>query len=147
MRTSVETVEPFFLHICLLVIDPQGQAVKWIKAKEKTNGLKIIDLHINDFTQTLEDCLTSGYPCLLHNIQEDLPQIIDTILMKSIYQHDSKLFIRIHDRDIVYHSSFRFYLSTRLSNPRYKPELFSRVAVINFAIKEQGLEEQLLGNF
>merc|ERR1711881_720903 len=35
----------------------------------------------------------------------------------------------------------RFYMTTKLSNPHYTPEIFSKV---NVAVKEQGLEEQLL---
>jgi len=32
-----------------------------------------------------------------------------------------------------------------VSNPHYTPEVSTKVNVINFSIKEQGLEEQCLG--
>ena len=32
-----------------------------------------------------------------------------------------------------------------MSNPHYTPEVSTKVNVINFSIKEQGLEEQCLG--
>lgn len=32
-----------------------------------------------------------------------------------------------------------------MSNPTYSPEITTKVNLINFAIKESGLEEQLLG--
>ena len=32
-----------------------------------------------------------------------------------------------------------------MSNPTYSPEVTTKVNLINFAIKESGLEEQLLG--
>jgi dynein heavy chain, axonemal len=36
-------------------------------------------------------------------------------------------------------------LATKLSNPNYSPEVSSKANIINFAVKEQGLEAQLLG--
>jgi dynein heavy chain len=36
-------------------------------------------------------------------------------------------------------------MATKLSNPHYSPEVSSKANIINFAVKEQGLEAQLLG--
>ena len=130
------------------VIDPQSQAVKWIKQLEKSNGLKLIDLQMRDYMKIIEECIKMGRPCLCQNIAEDLPQTFNPILIKSIRkssENDTRWILQFIDREIEYHPSFRFYLSTRLANPRYKPEIYSKVKIINFAVKEQGLEEQLLG--
>ena len=115
---------------------------------EKSNGLKIIDFQMRDYMKIIEECIKMGRPCLCQNIHEDIPQILNPILIKSIKKSsdiDSHLILQLADREIDYNPSFRFYLSTRLSNPRYKPEIYSKINIINFAIKEQGLEEQLLG--
>ena len=32
-------------------------------------------------------------------------------------------------------------MMTKLSNPRYKPEVSTRVTLVNFTVKEEGLEE------
>jgi dynein heavy chain len=115
---------------------------------EKSNGLKLIDFHMRDYMKIIEECIKMGRPCLCQNIHEDIPQILNPILMQSIKtttDNESRLILQLTDREIDYNPSFRFYLSTRLSNPRYKPEIYSKVNIINFAIKEQGLEEQLLG--
>ena len=115
---------------------------------EKSNGLKIVDVQMRDYMKVIEECIKMGRPCLCQNLPEDLPQALNSILVKSIRKStegNARLLLRLGDREIDYHPSFRFYLSTRLSNPRYKPEIYSKVTVINFAIKEQGLEEQLLG--
>jgi dynein heavy chain len=131
----------FFLSI---VIDPQSQATKWIKQMEKSNGLKIIDFQMRDYMKIIEECIKIGRPCLCQNIHEDIPQTLNPILIKSI-KTNSHLILQLADREIDYNPLFRFYLSTRLSNPRYKPEIYSKINIINFSIKEQGLEEQLLG--
>jgi len=115
---------------------------------EKLNGLKIIDFQMRDYMKIIEECIKMGRPCLCQNIHEDIPQILNPILIKSIKKsnkNDSYLILQLSDREIDYNPSFRFYLSTRISNPRYKPEIYSKINIINFSIKEQGLEEQLLG--
>ena len=55
-----------------LMVDPQGQAIKWIKNTETPRGLKIIDLQQHDFLRTLENAIQFGSPVLLQNIQESL---------------------------------------------------------------------------
>lgn len=44
------------------MIDPQGQANKWVKNMEKTNSLHIIKLSDPDFVRTLENCIQFGTP-------------------------------------------------------------------------------------
>lgn len=45
-----------------LMIDPQGQANKWIKNMEKTNSLHLIKLNDPDYVRTLENCIQFGTP-------------------------------------------------------------------------------------
>ena len=45
-----------------LMIDPQGQANKWIKNMEKANNLHVIKLTNADFVRTLENCIQFGTP-------------------------------------------------------------------------------------
>ncbi len=45
-----------------LMIDPQGQANKWIKTMEKSNNLHVIKLSDGDFVRTLENCIQFGTP-------------------------------------------------------------------------------------
>ncbi len=45
-----------------LMIDPQGQANKWIKNMEKANNLHVIKLTDSDFVRTLENCIQFGTP-------------------------------------------------------------------------------------
>ena len=40
--------------------------------------------------------------------------------------------------------SFQLYMTTKLSNPHYTPEVFGRCTVINYSVTEQGLQAQLL---
>jgi dynein heavy chain len=46
---------------------------------------------------------------------------------------------------IQYSNGFRLYLTTRLKNPNYLPEVLVKIKLINFAITPLGLEDQMLG--
>ncbi|KAI5107507.1 dynein heavy chain 7, axonemal isoform X1 [Silurus meridionalis] len=45
-----------------LMIDPQGQANKWVKNMEKGNSLHVIKLSDGNFVRTLENCIQFGTP-------------------------------------------------------------------------------------
>lgn len=45
-----------------LMIDPQGQANKWLKNMEKINSLHVIKLSDSDFVRKLENCIQFGTP-------------------------------------------------------------------------------------
>ncbi len=56
-----------------------------------------------------------------------------------------RLLIHLGDSDIDYDPTFRLYMSTKLPNPHYLPEVCIKVTVINFTVTMFGLEDQLLG--
>jgi dynein heavy chain len=53
--------------------------------------------------------------------------------------------IKLGGNDVPYHPDFRFYITTKLRNPYYKPETAVKIALLNFAITPDGLKEKLLG--
>jgi dynein heavy chain len=127
-----------------LMIDPQGQANKWIKKMERDNGLKVIDPKMSDYVKTIETAVSLGTPVLLQDILEDIDPAIDTVVSKAIIRKGSRASIKIGDRVLDYNDNFKLYITTKLANPHYTPEICTKVCLLNFAVKEQGLEEQLL---
>jgi len=53
--------------------------------------------------------------------------------------------LRLGESVIEYSDDFRFYITTKLRNPHYLPELSTKVTLLNFMITQEGLEDQLLG--
>lgn len=48
-----------------------------------------------------------------------------------------RLLMRIGDKEVEYNTNFRFYITTKLSNPHYSPETSAKTTIVNFAVKEQ----------
>lgn len=128
-----------------LMIDPQAQANKWIKNMEKKKSLKIIKLTDGDYIRTLENAIQFGNPVMLENVGEELDPVLEPLLLKQTFKQGGVTCIRLGDSTIEYSSEFRLYITTKLRNPHYLPEISTKVTLLNFMITPEGLEDQLLG--
>ncbi|XP_026707995.1 dynein heavy chain 7, axonemal [Athene cunicularia] len=128
-----------------LMIDPQGQANKWIKNMEKVNNLHIIKLSDPQFVTTLENCIQFGSPVLLENIGEELDPVLEPLLLRQTFKQAGSMCICLGDSTIEYAPEFRFYVTTKLRNPHYLPETSVKVTLLNFMITSEGMQDQLLG--
>ena len=97
-----------------LMIDPQEQANRWIRNKERVNGLKIIKLSESSFLRTLENCVRIGMPILLEDLGEQIDPALEPILLKQTYVSGGRTLIRLGDSDVEYDPNFRFYMTTKL---------------------------------
>jgi len=129
-----------------LMIDPQNQAKTWIKNMEKQNNLHIVKLDDPNLLRVLEIGIRNGQPVLIEDIGEALDPSIDPILNKATHKSGGRTLIHLGDSDIDYDENFRFYISTKLSNPHYLPEISIKVTLINFTVTKVGLCDQLLGD-
>lgn len=163
------------------MIDPQGQANKWVKNFEKEHQLAVIKLTDADYMRNLENCIQFGNPLLLENVGEELDPSLEPLLLKQVFKQGEWAFnrycqirlyqlgcvgisailvtkskeiisttgtvevIRLGENVIEYNKDFRFYITTKLRNPHYLPEVAVKVSLLNFMITPEGLEDQLLG--
>ena len=127
------------------MIDPQDQANRWIRTKEAANNLQVIKLTDANFLRTLENSIRMGMPVLLEEIGESLDPSLEPILLKQTFVSGGRLLIRLGDTDVDYDKNFRFYMTTKLFNPHYLPEVCIKVTIINFTVTKSGLEDQILG--
>ena len=52
--------------------------------------------------------------------------------------------LSLGDSEIPYSDDFKFFITTKLPNPHYLPELCIKVTIVNFTVTLKGLEDQLL---
>ncbi|KAL0978572.1 hypothetical protein UPYG_G00172390 [Umbra pygmaea] len=128
-----------------LFIDPQGQANKWVKNMERENGLDVMKLSDRDFLRSLENAIRFGKPCLLENVGEDLDPALEPVLLRQTYKQQGSTVLRLGDSVVPYHDDFKMYITTKLPNPHYSPEISTKVTLINFTLSPSGLQDQLLG--
>ncbi|KAJ8737519.1 hypothetical protein PYW08_000114 [Mythimna loreyi] len=129
-----------------LTIDPQEQANRWIRNMEKENGLQITKLNDPNYLRALENCIRLGWPMLIEDLGESLDATLAPVLLKQTFLQAGRLLIHLGDSDIEYDTQFRLYLTTKLANPHYLPEICIQVTLVNFTVTLSGLEDQLLAD-
>ncbi len=123
-----------------LCIDPQLQAVQWIKKREEKD-LKILNINegANVFLKPLEFAVKFGKPVLFESVDEELDPTLDPILEKNFISKNGLKYIKIGENDVDYHPSFQLYFTTKLANPKYTPEIMGKTMVINYTVTVNGL--------
>merc|ERR1711988_54961 len=112
---------------------------------EAVNKLAVIKLSQGDFLRTLENSIAFGTPVLLENVGEELDPSLEPLLLKQIFKKGGVNVLNLGGKEIEYADNFRFYITTKLPNPHYLPEVSVKVTLLNFMITAEGLEDQLLG--
>jgi dynein heavy chain len=128
-----------------LCVDPQMQAVGWIKTKEtKNNNLKILSFNQGDFMKQLEMAVEYGSSVLFEGIDEELDPMIDPVIEKNIVVQAGVKYCKLGDTNVEWNDEFKLFLTTKLANPMYSPEIFGKAMIINFNVTLAGLRDQLL---
>ena len=129
-----------------LFIDPQLQGIKWICEKEKNNNLAVVRLGQKDLLRKLEMAMENGWSLVIENMGERVDAILQPVIGRSTIRKGRKLYIKLGDTEVELAPTFKLIMHTKLSNPHYPPEIQAEAALINFAVTEAGLEDQLLSD-
>lgn len=93
----------------------------------------------------IELAIQFGKWILLENVGQDLDPALEPILTKQIQKTGSSYSIQIGEKTIPYNEEkFKFFMTTTIPNPHYSPETSVKITLINFAITNEGLQEQML---
>lgn len=129
------------------LIDPQLQGSTWLKNKRnRPSDLQIVRVSDPNLLRSLETSIKLGYELLIEDMQETIDPIFENILTREVPENGEKdrRQVRVGDKMIDYDNNFKLYFITNLGNPRLLPEVYIKVAVINFTVTEVGLSQQLL---
>jgi len=73
-----------------------------------------------------------------------LDPILEPLLLKQIITIGGISTVRLGDTNIEHDKNFRLYITTKLRNPHYPPELCVKVNLLNFMATSEGLQDQVI---
>jgi hypothetical protein len=115
-----------------------------LSVSTRPHKLVVLEEADTDFVHHMIDAVFNGDTVVLKNVGETIHSSLTPILQRAVHQRGAQQFVAIGDSAVEYHSQFRLYLQTKLSNPHFKPEIVAQCTLVNFSVTEEGLEEQLL---
>src|SRR5690606_25957589 len=130
-----------------LLVDPQGQGLAWLKKREERKGdgqYAFVKLTDKRFRNILEDCITFGKRLIIEDIDEEIDPMLDPVLDKLLIKTGRSKQLLLQDKAVEYDDNFRLYLTTKLANPHFTPEMYAKTTIIDFTVTMGGLEQQLL---
>lgn len=79
---------------------------------------------------------------LVEDVEESIDPGIDPILLKQQYVTEAGIMqIRIGDGNVDFDDHFKFFMTTKMPNPHYIPEICIKVTLINFTVTFEGLQQ------
>lgn len=126
-----------------LCVDPQGQAVRWIKRKDEDN-LVVATFLDSDFMRQLELAVQYGKTFLFEDTGEVLDPMINPVLERNTHVEGGQTMLKLGDKVLEWDANFQLYFTSKLSNPHYSPEVMGKTQIINYSVTESGLQDQLL---
>jgi len=78
---------------------------------------------VENYMAKIERAISMGVAVILQNIEESVDPGVESVLKKQIKKVAGKSMIYLGEKEILYDPNFRFYMTTKMPNPTYKPEI------------------------
>ena len=135
-----------------LLIDPQEQGVYWIRNKYKdineNTGLSMVTIvsikEEKKFRESLSKCIEGGEVLIIEGLESEVDPILDPVLEKQYIRKGRNLKISVGGVQIDWNPDFKLFMTCKLGNPTFSPELSAKTTIIDFTVTQTGLEQQLL---
>lgn len=76
-----------------------------------------------------------GLPLLIENIEETVDPMLDPLLEKQVIRKGrNQMFLKISETEMDFDPKFKLYMTSRLANPHFSPELAAKTTIIDFTV-------------
>jgi dynein heavy chain, axonemal len=80
----------------------------------------------------VDDCISQGRPLLIEDVEEALDPTLDNILEKNLIKAGRSFKVIFGDKEVDWSDSFYLYITSKLPNPNYPPEIYAKCSIIDF---------------
>lgn len=135
-----------------LLIDPQGQALKWVRQRcaDRLPAFGTTTFNHPNLRDQLESAMAEGATLIIEGNIKNLDPIFDVVLEKQytkrVLRGRESYAIMWGERALDYDRNFNLFMVTKLANPVFTPELSAKTTIIDFSVTQSGLEDQLLSD-
>jgi hypothetical protein len=157
-------------HQFPLLVDPQGQAVRWVQnqwnvsvpttaagsagssgivsqlrsQQEGSGSVVVAGLGDRRLKSIMEDAIQGGKCVIVEGCDQRLPAWMSPILAKRIRRDSGVPSIEVGDATVRWNSDFSLFLVTAEASPRLQEDVRTSALVLNFAVTFDGLRDQML---
>ena len=100
-------------------------------------GLRVCKPGEPTLMRTLESCIRLGHPLLVEEMGGTMEPQLLPLLEGTVSSQGHRRFIRLGGSDIDYDVNFKLYMTTKLANPHYLPEVCIATNLINFTVTQE----------
>ena len=128
---------------CPFVIDPSGRIARFLEREYAPQKIAVTSFLDGGFARVLEGALRFGHPLLVQDA-ENFDPVLLPVLNRELRRTGGRILVRVGQQDVDYAPGFRLFLATRNPAVQITPQVFCRVAVVNFTMTRKSLARTAL---
>eukprot|EP01063_Lacrimia_lanifica_P013617 TRINITY_DN20252_c0_g1_i1.p1 TRINITY_DN20252_c0_g1~~TRINITY_DN20252_c0_g1_i1.p1 ORF type:complete len:4669 (+),score=1741.83 TRINITY_DN20252_c0_g1_i1:139-14145(+) len=133
----------------VLLLDPQGQGVRWVVNAQEAKGMLVVNIKSSDFTKVLKSGMREGKTVVIDGVNESLPAslqpLVDGVYMKATLLDGSRVQLcSVDGVETEVSEGFNAIFVCPLLRPKLHHEMFTKLCVVDFGMTKTGMTEQLL---
>ena len=133
----------------LLLIDPQGQALRWLVNANNQKGVYLVGLGSKDWMRALLQGIREGKCVIIQGVESELPRCLDQVLAgdfakATLLDGTTVRIVRVGEQEVEVGEGFEVVFTASTANPRLHPDTFAKLKTVDFSVTLEGLTEQLL---